>query len=548
MRTIPTIAWVTLLIAAIQAAPAWVPTDNPNTPIGTARGIHPGRVVFVHDTAATSWNGDTAGHHWWDAGNINQRVVDSMFSHTVRWLTGASTDSSAWDQLFRSYNQTHGRGNSGYQAGEKIAVKMNCNQTRNPNRTWSDNSQNPSPPVVYALLRHLITIAKVPQANITIGDPSRFIGTPLYDYLHTDFPNVHYVDQTGGSGREKAVADTLHAIHFSNDTVKYKDSTFIASCFTGANYLINYGLLRGHNLACITVCAKNHFGSLWKKGMAATSGGWSPAGSDPMIHLHGFISPIDFSKWGWVFPQRPKGTYNPLVDLMGHKDLGEKTILFFADGLYGALHQSSVNVFKWRSAPFGTQSQPDWSSCMLASQDGVALESVALDFIRSEPTYADSDIVHGTADNYLHEAAQANSPPSGTVYDPEGDGSRLTSLGAHEHWNNATSRQYSRNLGTGNGIELVSAQPTSAQPRKIKGRTGMSITNERNGMLAFQAAHIMAPATIALYGMTGKMVWSADLSAANNFMARWAPVVTGGLVAVLRDAFGSVTKQEIVVR
>jgi len=158
------------------------------------------------------------------------------------------------------------------------------------------------------------------------------------------------------------------------------------------------------------------------------------------------------------------------------------------------------------------------------------------------------DLSNVTHYNYLHEAAQANSPPSGTVYDPEGDASRLKSLGAHEHWNNATSRQYSRNLGTGNGIELVSAQPTSVQPRKIKGRTGMSIINDRNGMMAFQAAPTATPATISLYGMTGKMVWSAPLSAANSFAARWAPAVTGGLVAVLRDPFGSVTRQEIVVR
>ena len=27
--------------------------------------------------------------------------------------------------------------------------------------------------------------------------------------------------------------------------------------------------------------------------------------------------------------------------------------------------------------------------------------------------------------------------------------------GVHEHWNNPQERNYSRNLGTGNGIELV---------------------------------------------------------------------------------------------
>jgi hypothetical protein len=32
---------------------------------------------------------------------------------------------------------------------------------------------------------------------------------------------------------------------------------------------------------------------------------------------------------------------------------------------------------------------------------------------------------------------------------------RLASLGVYEHWNNPTDKQYSVNLGTGKGIELV---------------------------------------------------------------------------------------------
>jgi hypothetical protein len=84
------------------------------------------------------------------------------------------------------------------------------------------------------------------------------------------------------------------------------------------------------------------------------------------------------------------------------------------------------------------------------SQDFVAIESVLIDFLRSE-----GGMPEGTADNYLHEAAQANNPPSGTVYDPENDGVSLKSLGVHEHWNNSTDRQYSRNLASGEGIELV---------------------------------------------------------------------------------------------
>ena len=64
-------------------------------------------------------------------------------------------------------------------------------------------------------------------------------------------------------------------------------------------------------------------------------------------------------------------------------------------------------------------------------------------------------IVTGAVDNYLHEMALANQPPSKTVYDPDKKGKPLASLGVHEHWNNAADKKYSRNLGSGAGIELV---------------------------------------------------------------------------------------------
>jgi hypothetical protein len=91
------------------------------------------------------------------------------------------------------------------------------------------------------------------------------------------------------------------------------------------------------------------------------------------------------------------------------------------------------------------------------SQDIVAIESVLLDFFRSEGA-----VPAGTPDNYLHEAALANNPPSGTIYDPENDGIPLQSLGVHEHWNNSTDKQYSRNLGNGEGIELIKMLETTS--------------------------------------------------------------------------------------
>ncbi|MGQ9648795.1 MAG: hypothetical protein ACUVXJ_01645 [Phycisphaerae bacterium] len=60
---------------------------EPNVPIGEAKGIFPGRVVWVHDPDATDWAGPGYGH-WWEPAHTNQAVVDAMMSRAIRSLTG----------------------------------------------------------------------------------------------------------------------------------------------------------------------------------------------------------------------------------------------------------------------------------------------------------------------------------------------------------------------------------------------------------------------------------------------------------------------------
>ena len=158
----------------------------------------------------------------------------------------------------------------------------------------------------------------------------------------------------------------------------------------------------------------------------------------------------------WQENNRPMGTYNALVDLMGHRHLGAKTLLFVIDGLYATPDQSAEvnNAARWQFDPF----DDGWTSSLLISQDGVAIDSVGLDFLRSEPTIVGNPKImppHSTCENFLHEAALAWNPTSDTRYDPDGSDERLPSLGVHEHWNNSDQRLYSRNLGTGTGIELI---------------------------------------------------------------------------------------------
>jgi len=96
---------------------------------------------------------------------------------------------------------------------------------------------------------------------------------------------------------------------------------------------------------------------------------------------------------------------------MGHAHLGGKTVLYLIDGLFSGKHPIDQAPRKWMSAPFDGH----WASSLLASQDPVAIDSVGFDFIRTE--WDDVPRRKGV-DDYLHEAALAENPPSGTFYDP----------------------------------------------------------------------------------------------------------------------------------
>jgi hypothetical protein len=416
--------WSAVCITGNDLATAAVfePSEPVNSPMGTARGIYLGRVVWIHDANATAWDGSTGS--WWDDNNTDQKTVDAMISRAIRGLTGRSSDSEAWDALFNYFNK--GKGEAGYNKPDKIAVKLNMNQDRRAD--WTPDIGNPSPHVVYSLVKQLINNAGVPGSAITLYDATRSIGDPIYDKIRSnsdpEFQSVRFVvsPDRAGNGRIAAVADKDNPLHTKAGVA------YLPTCVTEAKYLINLALMRAHTLFGVTLCAKNHFGSMY----FPNGGGWTPS------PLHRYGNRKD-----------PMGSYNCLVNLNGHEQLGGKTLLYMIDALYPARNQTG-NVIRFVSF------DNDWLSSIFVSQDMVAIDSVGLDFLRNEqvlnPRVVD---VIGNPDNYLHEAALADKPPSGTKYDPEQDGTALKSLGVHEHWNNPKDRKYSCNLKNGNGIELL---------------------------------------------------------------------------------------------
>ena len=410
----------------------WVPSDGPNEPIGDAKGIFPGRVVWIHDAEVAKWDGDTDRGGWFEDKHTDATRADRMLSRALRALAATKTDAEAWSKLFRHFNLMHGRGAVGYKPGEKVVVKLNLNCAARQSKPTVGLYNTPQ--LTIALLRQLVEQAEVEPRDITVYDASRWIPDTIFEPAQEQVLGVRFEDRDGGEGRYQAQPDEAVALHGNDAEIGTRVEMQLPACVTDATYMINAALMKGHDLAGVTLCAKNHFGSVYWHGSGEndTQRGWNPIKLHEAITVH----------------SRPMGSSNPLVDFMGHKHLGGKTVLHLIDALYAAPRQS-VGPQKWRSAPFAG----GWTGSVFVSQDPVAIESVAVDFFAAEPT---AIRMSGAVDNYLHEAALANRPPSGVRYDPEADGTPLESLGVHEHWNSPEKKQYSRNLGTGNGIELVS--------------------------------------------------------------------------------------------
>lgn len=455
---------------------------GPNQPIGIPRGIYPGRVVWMWDPTSTNENcTNSFGDGWFLPKNTNVDVVNRMMSDAVLNLTGTSTTANAWDALFRSFNQTHGKGNAGYTAGEKIFIKTNqvsASSGTYDAATFEIKNQSrhgmaeTSPQVVLAILRQLVNDCGVKQENISVGDPMKHMYKHVFDMWHNEFPNVVYLDADARLGRSAPIPNLQPVIYYSDRGKVLMDNGTTGTAFTAdnvptvvtqASYLIIVPALKAHSRAGVSLCGKLHFGT-------------NLIGS--ATHLHGgLIAPNNtVSKPDPL--RRGYGSYRTQVDLMGHKDLGGKTVLFVVDALWGG-SESNDPPRKFSMTPFNN----DWTSSIFVAQDQVALESVCYDFLKAEFTsgnpYGSYPQIEGSDDHIL-QAADSSYWPKGIRYDPENDGTVLGSLGVCEHWNNPIDKQYTRNLGSGNGIELVSIKKALTAVSEIEGVSPTSFTLSQN--------------------------------------------------------------------
>lgn len=476
------IAVMALSIAVLnkrETASANITTANkfedplgPNVPIGEAKGIIPGRVVWVHNPDATNENCTNSNltDAYWLAKNCEQQVVDKMFSEAIKKVSGKDTNADAWDAIFKYFNKNHGKGEVGYNTDETIFIKVNA-VTAYGGATANGGKQPASvaieydttPQAILSILRHLVNVVGVPQKNIFVGDPIADLWDHMYQYFHAEFPNINYVSRRNIANRYRLTASSEVGIDYSDrGKVMTNLPTHVHSFYKEmmeADYLINIPVMKGHRWGGVTFCAKNHFGS-------------NTSGNSWQLHKGLMDGNDNYDELGRRYDYR---LYRVFVDLMGNKYLGGNTLIYYVDALFPTSHEHQKSQ-KFLTAPFNN----DWCSSIVVSLDPVAIESVCLDIMQKEFTEEDltTDPPRYTyvqwkgIDDYMHQAASSEWWPEGIVYDPENDGTPIGSLGVHEHWNNVNDMKYSRNLGTGNGIELVMLEQS--------GGTGVQTLVERS--------------------------------------------------------------------
>lgn len=394
-------------------------------PYGTGVGAMPGRVVWAYDPASVDWDGS---RYWWNLNNFDEDVVERMVNDSIASLGGAETVQEGWAALFYAHNEARGR-SGGYTPGEKIAIKANINGSAVMDDDTSGETQisYTNPILLKVLLLSLVEDAGIAPSDITVYDVSRLFPDYMVELCTQGKLNgVNFV------GRNNAVADESAPIIWSHEFSGR--ANYLPTCVTEAEYIINLANLKGHSYG-ITLCGKNHFGSFINGNMMRP-----PEGAN----LHQWLT------------RNEMGIYSPLVDLMANADLGGKTVLYMLDALICAPSEGAYitgDNSKWQQTPFNG----GYTASVFVSQDPVAIDSVGADFLMNEPAATGRNGAlrdNPTVENYLHEAGLVSAAPSGTVY-TDSQGNAVVNLGVHEHWNNSVQKQYSRNLGSNEGIELI---------------------------------------------------------------------------------------------
>lgn len=349
------------LLGAVPAVSAEDPALEPWAflPIVTRKArfnapTNPGQVVHIRNAAATSWTGET---DYWNY--VDQTTVDSMVELGLKELTGEATAVDSWRQLIPDY-----------QAGQKVAIKVNFNNTRYCDSTAVAIDAIIEP--INAVAKGLVAMGVAPS-DICVYDavraiPNRFAAGA--DYAFT------FYDGLLGDPCQSAAGFTAvpeNRIQFYPPVPISMPEEYVTNALMNASYLINMPIMKGaHSLAGVTLGFKNHFGTI-----------------STCSALHDYVNVV-------YKPEKYRTDYNPLVDLLGSPLIGGKTVLTIGDGLFAA-RQFSVPPVPWTT--FGNEVP----NSLFFATDPVAVDCIMHDLLSLEP---ETNVVDGS-NNYLRLAALA---------------------------------------------------------------------------------------------------------------------------------------------
>jgi hypothetical protein len=308
------------------------------------------RVVHVRDTDATDWNGSGLFYN-----AVNQGVVNNMVQTGLLRLTGQDSWADIWSVLFERVHP------GGYSIGQKIAIKVNLNMSRDCDSHGNVIDALPQP--VLALISGMVA-AGVQPGDITVYDSIR----PIPNYLSGPIWAVyHDVKFLGAMDTEEPCSgviapsygvDPSLTVQFNNPDGNLQDRQ-LADVLYDATYLINMPIIKRHSgedFNPVTLSFKNHFGSIDRI---------IGSGNDD---LHKYID---------TSSSLYRTTYSPLVDIYRNPNIRGKTILVLGDGLYGGT--------SWGSPPIESWSIFDGAcNSLFFGADPVATDCVMADLIVAE--------------------------------------------------------------------------------------------------------------------------------------------------------------------
>ncbi len=306
-------------------------------------------VVHVHDGGATDWDFGAS----WYGDHVDQAAVNEMVAQGLMHLTGTASLAGAWAALLPTY-----------QAGEKIAIKVNFNNSLSCSE--SDNAIDALIEPVNALV-YGMKLAGIQEQDIWVMDPQKPM--PSRFFSRSSYSGVRFLDRIGCAGYVGFVFESgaPSAVVSFPDRPTLRER-LLADPLVYATYLINLPILKLHGIHPVSLGFKNHFGCIDVK----------------PIDLHPYISPGDAAY---------SSTFSPMVDIYANAHIAGKTVLTVGEGLFGA-PGATAQPARWQT--FGNQAP----NSLFFSRDPVAVDCVMADILDAEYGLPDA------AYHYLQLAAQ----------------------------------------------------------------------------------------------------------------------------------------------